>query len=170
MVLLTCSRSPCEPCSLPGHGHSGEATSEEVPCVCAGTVSGSFCWILYSLWLILWWVQRWNKLSYLVKFVEFDLKKKKKIQNKQIFSLCYLLYVMSCFFTNVSSFSTDALMDYTDGEFVVTGANATANIFASYPAEHLSVLNGFVDQVRIKPFLWSFLWYKCEGLAIMTFT
>ncbi|KAK1891816.1 Aquaporin-9 [Dissostichus eleginoides] len=41
----------------------------------------------------------------------------------------------------------DALMEYTDGEFAVTGANATANIFASYPAKHLSVLNGFVDQV-----------------------
>ncbi|XP_051794147.1 aquaporin-9b isoform X2 [Acanthochromis polyacanthus] len=41
----------------------------------------------------------------------------------------------------------DALMDYTNGEFAVTGANATANIFASYPAKHLSVLNGFVDQV-----------------------
>ncbi|XP_042264595.1 aquaporin-9b isoform X2 [Thunnus albacares] len=41
----------------------------------------------------------------------------------------------------------DALMDYTNGEFAVTGVNATANIFASYPAKHLSVLNGFVDQV-----------------------
>jgi len=41
-------------------------------------------------------------------------------------------------------------MEYTKGELAVTGANATANIFASYPAEHLSVLNGFVDQVRFK--------------------
>ncbi|XP_029702512.1 aquaporin-9b isoform X2 [Takifugu rubripes] len=41
----------------------------------------------------------------------------------------------------------DALMEYTKGEFVVTGENATANIFASYPAKHLSLLNGFVDQV-----------------------
>lgn len=40
-------------------------------------------------------------------------------------------------------------MEYTDGEFAVTGVNATANIFASYPAKHLSVLNGFVDQVRL---------------------
>lgn len=39
-------------------------------------------------------------------------------------------------------------MEYTDGEFAVTGVNATANIFASYPAKHLSVINGFVDQVR----------------------
>ena len=39
-------------------------------------------------------------------------------------------------------------MDYTGGVLSVTGANATANIFASYPAPHLSVLNGFVDQVK----------------------
>ena len=47
-------------------------------------------------------------------------------------------------------FSTDALMEYTNGEFAVTGVNATANIFASYPAKHLSVVNGFVDQVGLK--------------------
>ncbi|KAJ8391603.1 hypothetical protein AAFF_G00087440 [Aldrovandia affinis] len=41
----------------------------------------------------------------------------------------------------------DAFMDYTGGVLVVTGTNATANIFASYPARHLSVLNGFIDQV-----------------------
>lgn len=40
-------------------------------------------------------------------------------------------------------------MEYTKGEFIVTGENATANIFASYPAKHLSLLNGFVDQVRL---------------------
>ncbi|XP_066509329.1 aquaporin-9-like [Hoplias malabaricus] len=41
----------------------------------------------------------------------------------------------------------DALMDYTNGALVVTGENATANIFASYPSKHLSVLNGLIDQV-----------------------
>lgn len=44
----------------------------------------------------------------------------------------------------------DALMEYTNGEFTVTGANATANIFASYPSKHLSILNGFVDQVGVQ--------------------
>ena len=39
-------------------------------------------------------------------------------------------------------------MVYTDGVLLVTGPNATAKIFASYPAPHLSVLNGFVDQVK----------------------
>eukprot|EP00064_Thunnus_orientalis_P000682 superscaffoldBa00000038_g683 len=54
--------------------------------------------------------------------------------------VCSMSISIVCFFT-------DALMDYTNGEFAVTGVNATANIFASYPAKHLSVLNGFVDQV-----------------------
>jgi len=42
---------------------------------------------------------------------------------------------------------TDAFMDFTSGILSVTGINATAHIFASYPARHLSVLGGFIDQV-----------------------
>ncbi|XP_063049266.1 aquaporin-9-like [Engraulis encrasicolus] len=41
----------------------------------------------------------------------------------------------------------DAFMDFTGGILTVTGENATAGIFASYPSKHLSVLNGFADQV-----------------------
>lgn len=41
----------------------------------------------------------------------------------------------------------DAFMDFTNGILSVTGINATAHIFASYPARHLSVLGGFIDQV-----------------------
>ncbi|XP_029577306.1 aquaporin-9-like [Salmo trutta] len=41
----------------------------------------------------------------------------------------------------------DALMEHTGGVMQVTGVNATANIWASYPAKHISVLGGFVDQV-----------------------
>ncbi|XP_020640502.1 aquaporin-9 [Pogona vitticeps] len=41
----------------------------------------------------------------------------------------------------------DALMDYTGGEFNVTGPKATALIFATYPAEYLTPINGFADQV-----------------------
>ncbi|XP_010878699.1 aquaporin-9b [Esox lucius] len=41
----------------------------------------------------------------------------------------------------------DALMEHTGGVLQVTGVNATANIWASYPAKHLSILGGFVDQV-----------------------
>ncbi|KAJ7986136.1 hypothetical protein DPEC_G00347660 [Dallia pectoralis] len=47
----------------------------------------------------------------------------------------------------VYGFYYDALMDHTGGDLQVTGINATANIFASYPAKHLSVLGGLVDQV-----------------------
>lgn len=38
-------------------------------------------------------------------------------------------------------------MDFTSGILSVTGINATGHIFASYPARHLSVLGGFIDQV-----------------------
>ncbi|XP_075053411.1 aquaporin-3-like [Mixophyes fleayi] len=41
----------------------------------------------------------------------------------------------------------DALHAYSGGEWSVSGPRATAGIFASYPSEHLSVLNGFTDQV-----------------------
>ncbi|XP_063170151.1 aquaporin-9 [Candoia aspera] len=47
----------------------------------------------------------------------------------------------------------DALMFYTDGVFTVTGPNATAHIFATYPQEYLSLTNGFVDQVVSTAFL-----------------
>ncbi|KAL2093404.1 hypothetical protein ACEWY4_010716 [Coilia grayii] len=41
----------------------------------------------------------------------------------------------------------DAFMDFTSGILSVTGINATAHIFASYPGRHLSILNGIIDQV-----------------------
>ncbi|XP_053310228.1 aquaporin-3-like [Spea bombifrons] len=41
----------------------------------------------------------------------------------------------------------DALYVYSGGNFTVTGSQATAGIFASYPSEHLSAINGFTDQV-----------------------
>ncbi|XP_041082930.1 aquaporin-9-like isoform X1 [Polyodon spathula] len=41
----------------------------------------------------------------------------------------------------------DAFLDYTGGVLTVTGPNATAHIFSSYPGKHLSILNGFIDQV-----------------------
>ncbi|XP_028304599.1 aquaporin-9a isoform X2 [Gouania willdenowi] len=41
----------------------------------------------------------------------------------------------------------DAFMDFTSGILSVTGISATAHIFASYPARHLSILGGFIDQV-----------------------
>lgn len=41
----------------------------------------------------------------------------------------------------------DAFMEFTSGILSVTGINATGHIFASYPARHLSILGGFIDQV-----------------------
>lgn len=40
-------------------------------------------------------------------------------------------------------------MEYSDGKLEVTGPNATAQIFATYPAPYLSLVNGFADQVRV---------------------
>ncbi|XP_025066323.1 aquaporin-9 isoform X2 [Alligator sinensis] len=53
----------------------------------------------------------------------------------------------------VFSVNYDALMQYSDGELTVTGPNATAHIFATYPAPHLSLINGFVEQVMSTAFL-----------------
>ncbi|NXH68284.1 AQP9 protein, partial [Hydrobates tethys] len=41
----------------------------------------------------------------------------------------------------------DAFMEYSNGTLEVTGPNATAHIFATYPAPYLSLINGFADQV-----------------------
>uniref|UniRef100_A0A8C3S9F4 Aquaporin 9 n=1 Tax=Chelydra serpentina TaxID=8475 RepID=A0A8C3S9F4_CHESE len=43
----------------------------------------------------------------------------------------------------------DAFMNYSGGELIVTGSNATAHIFATYPAPHLSLISGFADQVTL---------------------
>lgn len=43
----------------------------------------------------------------------------------------------------------DALLDFSQGELIVMGKNATAGIFATYPSKHLSLVNGFLDQVTV---------------------
>ncbi|NXI42060.1 AQP7 protein, partial [Galbula dea] len=40
----------------------------------------------------------------------------------------------------------DALCDYTQGNFTVTGPNATASIFSTYPAPYVSLLGGFFSE------------------------
>ncbi|XP_028925947.1 aquaporin-9 [Ornithorhynchus anatinus] len=47
----------------------------------------------------------------------------------------------------------DALMAFAEGELLITGENATAFIFATYPAGYLSPANAFVDQVASTTFL-----------------
>ncbi|XP_069838381.1 aquaporin-9 [Dendropsophus ebraccatus] len=41
----------------------------------------------------------------------------------------------------------DALMKYSGGVLTVTGPNATAQIFATYPSPYLSQFNGLIDQM-----------------------
>nr|QGA30438.1 aquaporin 3b [Lateolabrax maculatus] len=41
----------------------------------------------------------------------------------------------------------DALLDFSQGELIVVGKNATAGIFATYPSKHLTLVNGFFDQI-----------------------
>lgn len=69
------------------------------------------------------------------------LKQAVQLSQKNISASC-----SSIWYTN-GSLCTDAFMDFTSGILSVTGINATGHIFASYPARHLSILGGFIDQV-----------------------
>uniref|UniRef100_A0A8C6SF34 Aquaporin 10b n=1 Tax=Neogobius melanostomus TaxID=47308 RepID=A0A8C6SF34_9GOBI len=42
----------------------------------------------------------------------------------------------------------EAIQSYSGGELTVSGPNATAGIFCTFPDEYLSLLGGFIDQVR----------------------
>ncbi|XP_058633418.1 aquaporin-3a isoform X1 [Onychostoma macrolepis] len=58
-------------------------------------------------------------------------------------------YVSSFSYTFFLFFILDAMYDYAGekNELLVTGEKATAGIFATYPNPHLTILNGFFDQV-----------------------
>ncbi|XP_068944046.1 aquaporin-7 isoform X2 [Petaurus breviceps papuanus] len=43
----------------------------------------------------------------------------------------------------------DALMLYTNGNLTVTGPQATAGIFATYPATHMTLWRGFIDEIYL---------------------
>ncbi|KAM5340929.1 aquaporin-9 [Glossophaga mutica] len=47
----------------------------------------------------------------------------------------------------------DGLMSFAGGKLLVVGENATAHIFATYPAPYLSLANAFADQVLATMFL-----------------
>lgn len=49
-------------------------------------------------------------------------------------------------------------MVYDEGKLSVTGVNATAHIFATYPAPYLSITNGFADQVKKQHKSFCFAW------------
>lgn len=50
--------------------------------------------------------------------------------------------------TGAFSSPPDAIWAFGSNHLYVTGENATAGIFATYPSQHLNVVNGFFDQVR----------------------
>uniref|UniRef100_G1NUU1 Aquaporin-3 n=1 Tax=Myotis lucifugus TaxID=59463 RepID=G1NUU1_MYOLU len=47
----------------------------------------------------------------------------------------------------------DGIMSFADGKLLIVGENATAIIFATYPAPYLSLTNAFADQVMSTMFL-----------------
>ncbi|XP_037689782.1 aquaporin-9 [Choloepus didactylus] len=47
----------------------------------------------------------------------------------------------------------DGLMSFAGGKLLIVGENATAHIFATYPAPYLSLMNAFADQVVATMFL-----------------
>ena len=61
-------------------------------------------------------------------------------------SICF--WVGSIHRSVSASLPPDALWDFGQGKLIVVGENATAGIFATYPSKHLTVVNGFFDQVR----------------------
>lgn len=40
-------------------------------------------------------------------------------------------------------------MSFAGGKLLIVGENATAQIFATYPAPYLSLVNAFADQVSV---------------------
>lgn len=61
----------------------------------------------------------------------------------------YILLKENIFWSDLHMPPPDALWDFGQGELVVVGENATAGIFATYPSKHLTLVNGFFDQVRL---------------------
>lgn len=43
----------------------------------------------------------------------------------------------------------DAIWAFGSNQLYVTGQNGTAGIFATYPSQHLNIVNGFFDQVSV---------------------
>ncbi|CAK6963600.1 aquaporin-3-like [Scomber scombrus] len=65
------------------------------------------------------------------------------------FPLFFFFQTLGAFLGAVIVFGMyfDALQDFGQGELVVVGKNATAGIFATYPSKHLTLVNGFFDQI-----------------------
>ncbi|XP_078127438.1 aquaporin-3-like [Sander vitreus] len=65
------------------------------------------------------------------------------------FPLFFLCQTLGAFLGTAIVFGMyfDALWDFSQGELIVLGKNATAGIFATYPSRHLTLVNGFFDQI-----------------------
>ncbi|CAF91375.1 unnamed protein product [Tetraodon nigroviridis] len=64
------------------------------------------------------------------------------------FPMYFLFQTIGSFFGAAIIFGMyyDALFDF-PGAFDMSGENSTAGIFATYPGKHLTILNGFFDQI-----------------------
>ncbi|AWP06911.1 Aquaporin 3 [Scophthalmus maximus] len=64
------------------------------------------------------------------------------------FPMYFLFQTIGAFFGSAIIFGMyyDALWDH-PGNFNVTGPRSTAGIFATYPGKHLTIVNGFFDQI-----------------------
>ncbi|XP_050183848.1 aquaporin-10 [Myiozetetes cayanensis] len=65
------------------------------------------------------------------------------------FPIFYLVETLASFLASgvVYILYYDAIWHYSNGTLTVSGPRETASIFATYPADYVSVTNGFVDQV-----------------------
>ncbi|NXE94667.1 AQP10 protein, partial [Menura novaehollandiae] len=54
---------------------------------------------------------------------------------------------MASFMDMLCLCSADAIWHYSNGTLTVSGPRETASIFATYPADYVSIANGFLDQV-----------------------
>ncbi len=77
-------------------------------------------------------------------------------------------YVSSFSYTCFYFYFLDAMYDYAGekNELLVTGEKATAGIFATYPNPHLTILNGFFDQVSNCKLVTNLYIYFCILLRI----
>ncbi|XP_068819914.1 aquaporin-9 isoform X1 [Capricornis sumatraensis] len=62
----------------------------------------------------------------------------------------------------------DAFMSFAGGKLLIVGENATAHIFATYPAPYLSLVNAFAEQVAATMFLLIviFAFFDSRNLAV----
>ena len=63
--------------------------------------------------------------------------------------MCVFFYIVHCNISIYLLYLTDALNNYDGGVRSVTGPNATAGIFATYPKPYVSIGGAIGDSVRL---------------------